>query len=173
MTQGKKETLMNKIAIGLAAVLMLGTASAASAVDVKAGAQVDAGAAVTTDAAGAAADATTTGSVNASANYGQLISGLNSTQEVDLSAFNDSSTLNCVTVSTLQGNSDNGASLDSAIAAGEAKKATLQGNIQSNTALWSKIQASCTGVADLTLEDVLWIESGADGAFTVYVDDRA
>ena len=164
---------MNKFAIGLAAVLMLGTASAASAVDVKAGAQVDAGAAVSTDAAGAAADATTTGSVNANANYGQLISGLNSNQEVDLSAFNDSSTLNCVTVSSLQGNSDNGASLDSAMTAGEAKKATLQGNIQSNTALWSKIQASCTGIADLALEDVLWIETGADGAFTVYIDDRA
>ena len=159
---------MNKIAIGLAAALLLSTASAAVAVDVKAGAQVDAGAAVSTDA-------TATGSVNANAeaNYGQLISGLNSNQEVDLSTFNDSSTVNCVTVSSLQGNSDNGASLDSAISKGESKKATLQSDIQSNTALWSKIQASCTNVADLALEDILWIETDANGMFTIYVDDRA
>jgi hypothetical protein len=163
---------MKKLTIGLAAVLMLSCASVAVAEDVKAGAQLDAGAAVGGDAAGAA-DATTTGSVSATANYGQLISGLNSNQQVDLSAFNDSSTVNCVTVSSLQGNSDNGASLDSAMSKGAAKKTTLQGDIQANTAFWSKIQSSCTNVADLAIDDILWVESGANGMFTIYVDDRA
>jgi hypothetical protein len=157
---------MRKFAIGLAALLMLGTASVATGEDVKAGAAVGA------NAAGTAADATTTGSLNANANYGRLISGLNSSQQVDLSAFNASSTVNCVTVSGLQGNSDNGASLESAMSKGAAKKTALHGDIRTDTAFWSKIQASCSNVADLAIEDILWVESGANGMFTIYVDDR-
>jgi hypothetical protein len=166
----EKDTHMKKIALGLAAVLLLGTAPA-FAEDAAAGAKVNAGAA--TGAAGAAADATTTGSINANANYGQLVSGLRSNQDIDLSAFNEqSSTVNCVTVSSLQGNADNGASLEGAITAGESRLTELRGDIQTTTGLWSKIQASCTNVADLTVDQILWVESGADGTFTVFVDDR-
>lgn len=161
---------MKKIALGLATALLL-SAGPAVAQDVTAGAGIKAGADV--DAAGAAADATTTGSVSASANYGQLISGLQSNQTVDLATFNESSTVNCVAVSSLQGNADAGASLDSALAAGQDKRATLQGDVEANTALWSKIQADCTNFADLSLDNILWIESGANGMFTVYIDDRA
>jgi hypothetical protein len=159
---------MKKIAFGLAAILLLGTAPVL-AEDVTAGAKVGAAA----KAAGAETDATTTGSINTEANFGQLISGLQSNQEIDLSAFNEQSSVNCVTVSSLQGNSDNGASLETAISAGGERLTELRGDIESNSALWSKIEATCTNVADLSLDKVLWIEVGADGMFTVFVDDRA
>jgi hypothetical protein len=170
-TTQEKDTHMNKVVLGLAAVLLLGTAPVL-AQDATAGAKVKAGADV-----GASADATTTGSVNAQANYGQLISGLRSNQDIDLSAFNAQSTVNCVAVSSLQGNNDAGASLEGAITAGEDRLAELRGDINTTTGLWTKIQASCADVADLgtplTVDNILWIESGADGMFTVYVDDRA
>src|SRR5687768_12086061 len=124
---------MNKIAIGLAALLMLGAAPAVLAE----GAKWSAGATVEADA-DAGVDVTTTGSVNA--NYGTLVTGLESNQDIDLSAYSDSSTINCVTVSSLQGNSDAGASLEGALSASEERRVSLQGNIQSNSALWADIQ---------------------------------
>jgi hypothetical protein len=157
------------IKLGLAAALLIGGSAAANAEDVKAGAAAGADTSLTTST-----DATTTGSVGANANYGSLISNLQSSSaNFDVSSYNDASTINCVTVSSLQGDTDNGASLDSALASSQDRRTTLQGDIQSNTSLWSDIQSSCTGVADLQVQDVLAIESGADGAFTVYIDDRA
>jgi hypothetical protein len=155
------------IKLGLAAALVVGGSSMGLAEDVttKAGAAANA-------AAGTAVDATTTGSVG-TANYGSLVSNLRANKSVDLSAYGESSTINCVTVSSLQGDSDNGASLDNAISSSGDNLVTMRGEISSNQALWSDIEASCTGVADLSVEQVLAIEGGANGAFTVYVDDRS
>lgn len=167
------------VTVSLAALMALAGASVANAVDVKTGTQLDAGAAVGTDAGSTSVDATTTGTVSASGsaqgqpNFGSLISNLRTSADVDLSAYNDTSTVNCVKVSSLKGEAGADATaLDNAISASGDQLATLRGNVQANADLMADIEASC-GIADVSLEDILSIESGANGMFTVYIDDRA
>jgi hypothetical protein len=150
---------MNKIAIGLAAVLMLGTASATYAEDVTAAA----GAATDT-----AVDATTTSSIgtNFDSLLGSINAGASAGATVDFNAITDASTVTFVTVSSLQGSDP--AKLDAALQSQTTAMADLHSSVSANAALNAKLTA-----AGYAPDDVLWIESGADGAFTVYIDDRS
>ena len=48
-----------------------------------------------------------------------------------------------------------------------------QTGLESKTDLMGKIKSSCGLTADVEVEDILFIESGANNQFTVYFDDRA
>jgi hypothetical protein len=166
------------VKLGLAAVLALGASTA-----VLAQASVDAGAAAgaATDlevkpdnmAAGANAagsvDATTTGSVNA--NYGSLISNLQTSADVDVSGLASATDVNCVMVSSLQGDANNNAqALDNALSKNQSNVTSLQGKFDAS--LIGKVQTSCPDVADLSATNIIGVETGADGAYTIYIDDR-
>jgi hypothetical protein len=136
--------------LGLAAVLVLGGTSAF--------------------AQDAAVDTSTTGSVGT---YGSVITLLQSETSVDLTAFNESSTVNCVKASMLQGSPEADAqALDSAITEAGDKLATLRGGISGNAAFMDKVKASCA-MPDLDPNKIVAVESGTGGQFTVYIDDRA
>jgi uncharacterized protein YlxW (UPF0749 family) len=153
--------------LGLAAALVIGsTAAFAEGAGLKAG--VKAGA--STSGVSTSVDATTTGSVG---NYGSLISTLQAGTNADLTAFNDSSTINCVKVSSMQGSADaNAQALDNALDKNQDKLTTLRSSISGNTAFVDKVEASCS-MPDLDTNKIVAVESGASGQFTVYIDDRA
>ena len=155
---------MNRlIKLGLAAALVVGGSAAVVAEDVTAAAGAAAGAATDT-----AVDATTTGSIGG--NFDTLLANINAGASagasVDFAAITDASAVTFVTVSSLQGN--DGAALDAALQSQTEAMASMHTSIKANAALNAKLEA-----AGYSAEDVLWIETGADGAFTVYVDDRA
>ena len=149
--------------LGLAAAVVLGGASLANAEDTKVKPNA---------AAGASTDLTTTGSVNA--NYGVLISSLQAARSVDLASFSSDSTIECVKVSSLKAEGSNNAqALDNAITKNRADLDSWQTGLKAKTDLMAKIKASCGLTTDVDVKDILAIRSGADGAFTVYFDDRA
>lgn len=154
---------MNKIIkLGLATMLLVGGATAAYAEDATAAA---AGAvkSTTSAAAGAAVDATTTGSIG---NFGSLISSMNAGARVDLSSVTDASTVNFVKVSTLT--EADPAAIDAALKTKAEAMTTLHADIEANAALKAKLEA-----AGYSSGDVLAVETSADGALTLYIDDRA
>ena len=156
------------VKIGVAAAFIIGGASTAFAVDagVKAGAGVAAGA-TTSAGAGADLDATTTGSISGS--FDSLMTSLNSTATVDLAAITDAADVKFVTVTALQGQAGaDPAALDAALQSRTDAMATLHADINANAALKSKLEA-----AGYQVDDVIAVESGADGTFTFYIDDRA
>lgn len=170
---------------GLAAALLVGGANAAIAqVDVDAG--VDAGAKAGASAgtggvdasgkAGTSVDASTTGSIGSSdRNYGSVISSMQSDTSADLTAFNESTTVNCVAVSSLQGNAGgNAQALDNAISQNQDNLASLRTSIQGNADLMAELETTCAAsIDDFSIEDVVAVETNADGSFIFYVDDRA
>jgi hypothetical protein len=117
-----------------------------------------------------------TGSIPAGQeNFGQLISGLQTSTATppDLTAFNASSTVNCVKVSALQTDaSNNAAALDNAISQNQANLTSLRTSIQGNQAFLDKVESSCA-VAELDPSHILMVESEAGGAYKVWIDDRA
>ncbi len=153
---------MNTVAkLGLAAALLFGATGIATA--------QDAGAAA---GASPSVDATTTGSLGKT--YGSVISSLQSNATVDLSTFSDTAMVNCVGVSSLQGDAaGNATALDNAISQHESNLATLRTGIQANTALMTKLETSCAGIADFDVNKIISVETGVDGSWTFYVDDRA
>jgi hypothetical protein len=157
---------MNRLfTLGVAAAVVLAGASFANAEDAKPKTGSNAAATATTDA-------TTTGSVNA--NYGSLISNLQAGKSADLASFNADSTIDCVKVSSLKGDGNNNAqALDNAITKNQANLDTWQSGLGSNAGLLADIKTSCGLTTDVDVKDVLAIEGGANGAFTVYLDDRA
>lgn len=125
--------------------------------------------------AGAGVDTTTTGSIGTE-NYGSLISSLQSDASVDLAAFNESSTVNCVAVSSLQGNAaGNAEALDNALMENQDKLTSLHSSIQANADLMTELESSCTTaqIEDLNVEDVVAVKSDTAGEFTFFIDDRA
>jgi hypothetical protein len=116
-------------------------------------------------------DATTTGSVNT--NYGQLISNLQTSGDVDVSGLASASDVNCVMVSSLKGDANgNAQALDNALSKNQSNIASLQGKFDAS--LLSKVETSCD-VADVTgfsAKNIIGVETGADGAYTLYIDDR-
>lgn len=169
--------------LGLAAALLVGGANAAIAqVDVDAGVSAGATAGASTggvDAtgnAGTSVDATTTGSIGSSdRNYGSVISSMQSDTSADLTAFNENSTVNCVAVSSLQGNAGgNAQALDNAISQNQDSLASLRTSIQGNADLMAELETTCAAsIDDFSIEDVVAVEANADGSFIFYVDDRA
>ena len=155
---------MNTVAkLGLAAALLFGASGIAIAQD----AGVSAGA-----GASPSVDVTTTGSLGKT--YGSVVSSMQSNASVDLSAFTDTATVNCIGVSSLQGDAAaNASALDNAISQNESKLMTLRTDIQANTALMTKLETSCAGIADFDANKIISVETGADGSWTFYVDDRA
>lgn len=143
----ERETQMKKIVIGLAAALAMGGATAVIAQE--------------------------TGSIGGAENYGSLISSLGTSTAPDLTAFSDTSSVSCVKVSTLaEDGSNNAAALDSAISANQDKLSTLHSGISANQTFIDRVESSCA-VAELDPSQILVVESSADGAFTVWIDDRA
>jgi hypothetical protein len=159
----------NTLKLGLAAILVVSACAPGFAEDAKA----KAGAAANNNVnAAASTDATTTGSVKA--NYGSLISGIQAGKSADLSTFNkDTSSIDCVKVSSLKGDANGDAkALTNAMTKNQAAMTSLQGSVSANADLMAKIQASCGVSANLDVKHVLSVQSGANGAFTVYYDDR-
>ena len=154
---------MNKIIkLGLAAAFIMGAGGAAFAGDAAATAT---GAMKNTTAAAAstAVDATTTGSI---ANFGSLISSMNAGAKVDLSSVTEASTVNFVKVSTLT--KADPAAIDAALKTKADAMTSLHAGIEANAALKAKLEA-----AGYSSGDVLAVETGANGALTIYIDDRA
>ncbi len=146
------------IKLGLAGLVVIGGTSLSFAQD------------AAKPAAGAKADPTTTSSVNA--NYGSLISSIQAGKSADLTTFNAGSTVECVKVSSLQGGGDAQA-LDNALTKNKEAMSTWQGTLSSNADFMTKVKTSCGLTADADVADILSIESGANGSFTVYFDDRS
>lgn len=143
---------MNIIAkLGFAAALFIGGASGVIAAQ---------------DAAAPGTDTTTTGSIGAGASFDTLMTTLNSTATVDVAAITDATTVNFVTVSTLQGADP--AALDTALQGKTDQMASLQSSIEANAALKAKIEAG-----GYTVDKIIAVQPAADGSFTFYVDDRA
>jgi hypothetical protein len=106
-------------------------------------------------------------------NYGSLITFLPTATAPDLAAFTDTSTVNCVKVSTLpEDATNNAAALDAAITANQQNLTTLQGSIQANAAFLAKVEQSCA-VAEFDPTKILGVQTEADGSFKVWLDDRA
>lgn len=152
--------------LGLAAILALGVSGAAIAQDagVKAGADAGMGA-----EADVGVDPLATGSINS---HGNLVSSIQTTSEFDLASYSDTSTVNCVKVSTLQGNAQGNAQAVGNATTENAAIATLRTDIQGNAELMTKLEASCA-VAEFDVNDIVFFETGADGALTFYYDDSA
>jgi hypothetical protein len=128
--------------------------------------------AVAQDAAAPAAPAATTDanamSTGNADTYGSLISSFAAGKMADLSTFTSASTVNCVMVSSLKGDAaTEAAALDKALTDNAAAVTTLKTSVSGNADLKAKLEAS-----NCPIDKVVAVTSGADGAFTVYVDDR-
>ena len=159
------------------AVLLTSSAFPAFAQD--AGVGVDAGAGVTveTPAVDAKTGADAKANANASGNvggmaantYGSVISSVSGSADVDLAGVTDEANVTIVLLSSLQGNAaTEAAALDQALSANADALTTLHSNIEANAAIKAKLEAE-----GYTADDVVAVTSSADGAVTVYVDDRA
>ncbi len=148
--------------LGLAAALFAGSVGGVFAQDAAAGV-AGAAKAGTEAAAGVAADPTTTASIGDTAS---LMSSLNATATVDLAALTEASTVNFVTVSSLT--DADPAAIDAAVQSKADAMTSLHASIDANAALKAKLEA-----AGYSTDDVLAIQGGADGSFTIYIDDRA
>lgn len=148
---------MNRlIKLGLVTAFAIGGASAAIAQDAAAGASGD-----------------VTGSIGGATNFGSLIATLQAGSTPDLTAFTDTSTINCVKVSTLsEDGANNAAALDSAVSMNQDKLTSLHSSIEANSAFMTKVESSCA-VADLDVNNILAVEGDATAGFTVYLDDRS
>jgi len=147
---------MNSVArFAVLAVLAIASPAAAMAQD------------AATPAAPAATDANPMSTGNADT-YGSLISSFAAGKMADLSTFSSTSTVNCVNVSALKGDaSADAAALDKALTDNAAAVTTLKASVSGNAELKAKLEAAACPV-----DKVVAVTSGADGAFTVYVDDR-
>ena len=141
--------------IGLAAVLLLGVASPALALDAAAKAGTSA-------TAGAVVDPTATGSVG---DVNALVTKLQANAVADFNSFTDASTIKFVTVSSLSGDP---AALDAELGVKAEQMAALHTSIEASAALKAKIEAG-----GYKLDDVLAVETDASGEFWIYIDDRA
>jgi hypothetical protein len=159
------------------AALLASSAFPAFAQD--AGVGVDAGAGVTVDtpAVDAQVGTDTKANANASSNaggvadntYGSVISSVSGSADVDLAAVTDEANVTIVLLSSLQGDAaTEAAALDAALSANADAMTTLHSNIEANAAIKAKLEAE-----GYTSDDVVAVTSSADGAVTVYVDDRA
>jgi hypothetical protein len=151
---------MNSLSkFGLAAVIALGMGGAAISQDAAVDAEVDVG-----------VDLTTTGSIN---NHGNLVSSIQTTSSFDLGSYSSgATTVNCIKVSTLQGNAQGNAQAVGNAVAGNPAIATLHTDIQGNAELVADVEAACS-VAQFDVNDIVFVEMGADGSLIVYYDDIA
>ncbi len=145
------------VKLGLAAALLAGAVSVSVAED----AATKPAASATTSAA---TDATTTASIGS--NFDTLLSRINAGTDVDLTGLSSTSNVKFVAIDTLQGWDMK--KFDDTVAEKTADMTSLRGKIGANATLKSKLEG-----AGHAVDDVVAIEKGADGSFTVYVDDRA
>jgi hypothetical protein len=158
--------MKNFTKLGLAAVLALGVSGAAIAQDAGIGVDADVGIGTEVDVG---VDPLATGSINS---HGNLVSSIQTTSDYDLSAYNDQTTVTCIAVSSLQGNAQGNAQAVANATSGNDAIMSLHTDIQGNTELMSKLEASC-GVAEFDVNDIVFVETGADGSLTFYYDDNA
>lgn len=159
-------------ALALVAALALTGPALALDATVKAGAAGSAAGSAATDAAGVKAgaglDATATGSVSSSDNYGTLISTLNAGKgTVDIAALGADADITVVNVSTLKAEGDTTA-LDNALDKNADARATLHADINANADLKAKLEGM-----SVDIDSIVAVTTAADGQLTVYVDDRA
>jgi ABC-type glucose/galactose transport system permease subunit len=151
---------MNSLSkFGLAAMIALGMGGAAISQDAGVSVGADVG-----------VDATVTGSIN---NHGNLVSSIQTTSSFDLGSYSSGdTTVNCIKVSTLQGDAQGNARAVGNAVAGNPAIATLHTDIQGNAELVADVEAACQ-VAQFDVNDVVFLEMGADGTLIVYYDDSA
>lgn len=145
-----------------------------SGVDVNAGTDVNAGAKAGDSSAnmkaGANANADAMGNAGGMSDntYGSVISSIKAGGAADLSAVTDESTITIVLLSSLQGDATTESqALDNALSADAESLTTVQTNVSGNAAIAAKLEAE-----GYTASDVVAIKTAADGAVTLYVDDR-
>jgi hypothetical protein len=156
---------MNSLSkFGIAAVLALGVSSAAIAQD--AGLDVGADAAIGADV-DVGIDPMATGSINS---QDSLATSIQSSTAFDLSAYNEQTPVTCVAASGLEAGAD--AQAISSAASSNQAIGTLRSDVEANAGLLSKLQTSCN-VADFDAQDIVFVETGADGGLTFYYDDSA
>jgi hypothetical protein len=101
-------------------------------------------------------------------NFGGLISSLQAGKGTsDLTAITDATTINIVTVTSLNA-SGNSNALDNALDKNKATVDQLRTDVGTNAAITAKLTA-----AGYAATDVVAVVTEADGSVTVYVDDRA
>jgi len=150
------------------AVLMSASALPALAQDAAAGTDVGAGVNVETPAGDAAVDAAA-GADAMDSSFNSVAAAISGAADTDLSAVTDESKVTIVLLSSLSGDAaTEGADLDSAISANAEAMTSLHANIDGNAAIKAKLEAE-----GYTSADVVAVQSAADGAATVYVDDRS
>jgi hypothetical protein len=151
-----EKSMHGLVKLGLAAALLAGATSVSLA-------ETAATKPAASEATTATTDATTTASIGT--NFNSLLGGINAGTEVDLTRLTAVPNIKFVAIDTLQGWDMK--KFDDAVP-GTADMTSLRGKIGANATLKSKLEG-----AGHTVDDVVWIEKGADGSFTVYVDDRA
>lgn len=164
-------------AVSIAAIMATGSYALAQ----DAGVNANAGAGVKVEtpamgedanaAAGATVDATTsatTGTTTSAGNtFGSVMSSLSTSASTDLSAITADSQVSIVLLSSLDSGAE-ASSFDDALKADAEGQAKLHANIEANAAIKAKLEAEGHSV-----DDVVAVQSNADGSIVVYVDDRA
>jgi hypothetical protein len=160
------------IATTFAAALLASTSVGAFAQDAGVGVDADAegGVSVETPAGDVGVDAGADASAGASVDTGEhsydsVIASIQGSSAVDLSAVTDEASVTIVLLSSLEGEAS---ALDQALTEHEADLATLHSSIEANAAITAKLEAEGHDV-----EDVVAVQSQADGSVVVFVDDRA
>lgn len=109
-------------------------------------------------------DPLTTGSVGS---YGSLISSFNAGRMADVATIGSASTVSCVKISNLEDAAVDATALDDALARNAAQLGSLKLAVGDNADLKAKLEASACPI-----NQVVAVTPGADGSFTVYIDDR-
>lgn len=166
---------MNKTILATTiAALMSASAFPALAQDAAVGVGADAGVSVQTPAGDAGANATMGADATTSANmadhsYASVMAAISGSATADLSAITDEGSVNIVLLSALEGDvATEGAALDSALSSSADAMTSLHANVDGNAAIKAKLEAE-----GYTADDVVALQTQADGTVTVYVDDRA
>jgi hypothetical protein len=165
---------MKKTIIATTLAALLGaTAVPALAQGVSVGTDTKAGVSAETPAGdakvGVGVDASASAGDMSNHTYGSVISSIDGSADIDLSAVTDEADVTIVLLSSLQGNAEAEASaLDEAVSANADGQAKLHANIEGNAAIKAKLEAEGHDASD-----VVAVKSEADGSIMVYVDDRA
>lgn len=156
---------MKAKAFAVAAILGLVPAAAFAQANVNAGAATTLEAPAVDAAAGATAGVTGGTSAGTTADFDLLLQGFGSADYTSAtSSIDTATTFNIVKISTLA-NADS-AKLQGAIGPHQADIASLSAKIDANAAAKAALDAE-----GLSASSVVWVETGADGAVTLYVND--
>lgn len=166
---------MNKTILATTiAALMATSALPALAQDAAVGIDAGAGVSVETPAGDAGANAATAVDAKASTDtmvdhsYASVMAAISGAADADLGMIADQTMVNIVLLSSLQGDAaTEGSALDDELSTSADAMTALHANVDGNAAIRTKVEAE-----GYSADDVVAVQTQADGTATVYVDDR-